>query len=208
MDEYRRFHPEFSLCGLNCSLCPRRWTEGSSRCPGCGAPRAEGAPGSPARPGFSDIHPTCAVITCAKKRGSPEFCFLCADYPCDRYRNIGTADSFISYRHVKENLAKAQENLDSYLDELAEREAFLALLLDGWNDSRRKGFYCLAANDLPIGSVREVCARLVEIDAQDAQNGADGSAECVPCSTDRARTAVRLLSAEADKAGFALALRK
>ena len=84
----------------------------------------------------------------------------------------------------------------------------LALLLDGWNDSRRKGFYCLAANDLPIGSVREVCARLVEIDAQDAQNGADRSTECVPCSKDRARTAVRLISAEADKAGHTLALRK
>ena len=84
----------------------------------------------------------------------------------------------------------------------------LALLLAGWNDGRRKGFYCLAANDLPIGSVREVRARLEEIDELDAQNGADGSAECVPCSTDRARTAVRLLSAEADKAGHTLALRK
>ena len=84
----------------------------------------------------------------------------------------------------------------------------LALLLAGWNDGRRKGFYCLAANDLPIGSVREVRARLEEIDELDAQNGADGSTECVPCSKDRARTAVRLLSAEADKAGFALALRK
>lgn len=151
------------------------------------------------------MHPTCAVVTCAKKHGSPEFCFDCAEYPCERYRTIGGADSFISYRRVRENLEKARGSLDSHLVELAEREAFLAQLLDRWNDGRRKAFYCLAANDLPIDSVRAVREKLT---ALEAQSDDAGSGALPPGSKERALEAVRLISAEAEKAGFALALRK
>jgi len=193
MNEYVRTHPEFSLCGLNCSLCPRHATEGSSRCQGCGATD------------FADTHPTCAVITCAKKHGSPEFCFACAEYPCERYRTIGGIDSFISYRRVRENLEKARGDIHAYLAELAEREAFLGRLLDRWNDGRRKGFYCLAANDLPIASVREVRASLEKIEAQ---GEAAGTGALPPGSKERALAAVRLIAEEAEKAGFELALRK
>ena len=35
--EYDREYPLFSACGLNCGLCPRFYTDGESRCPGCGA---------------------------------------------------------------------------------------------------------------------------------------------------------------------------
>gem|GEM_PF-3991072 len=35
--EYKvRSYPLFSDCGLNCGLCPRYYTDGASRCPGCG----------------------------------------------------------------------------------------------------------------------------------------------------------------------------
>jgi len=35
MQRYVREHPPFALCRLNCGLCPRDHTQGSSRCPGC-----------------------------------------------------------------------------------------------------------------------------------------------------------------------------
>ncbi|HCP15088.1 MAG TPA: hypothetical protein DIT32_04865, partial [Peptococcaceae bacterium] len=62
MKEYVRAYPLFSLCGLNCGLCPRYHTEGESRCPGCGGPA------------FHLKHPSCAVITCSRKHGGVEHC--------------------------------------------------------------------------------------------------------------------------------------
>lgn len=60
MDEYRRSHPEFSLCGLNCSLCPRRWMEGSSRC--C----LPGGMTAAARVSTASPQMTCRSARCAK----------------------------------------------------------------------------------------------------------------------------------------------
>jgi len=44
-------HPTLGSCGLDCGLCPRYYTAGSSRCPGC------------CGPGFFDAHPSCSFIT-------------------------------------------------------------------------------------------------------------------------------------------------
>ena len=84
-------------------------------------------------------------------------------------------------------------------------EKCLGRLLDRWNDGRRKGFYCLAANDLPIASVREVRASLEKIEAQGEEAG---TGALPPGSKERALAAVRLIAEEAEKAGFELALRK
>jgi hypothetical protein len=37
MKEYYRNYPLFSLCGLNCGLCPRYHTQGESKCPAAAA---------------------------------------------------------------------------------------------------------------------------------------------------------------------------
>lgn len=60
MDEYRRSHPEFSVCGLNCSLCPRRWMEGSLRC--C----LPGGMTAAARVSTASPQTTCRSVRCAK----------------------------------------------------------------------------------------------------------------------------------------------
>ncbi|HNR04634.1 MAG TPA: DUF3795 domain-containing protein, partial [Bacillota bacterium] len=39
-------------CGLDCGLCPRFFTEGASRCPGC------------CGVDFENKHPSCSFITC------------------------------------------------------------------------------------------------------------------------------------------------
>ena len=54
-------------------------------------------------------------------------------------------DSFISHRHMAHDLARLQQiGLDAYRAELEEKIKILHTLLDGYNDGRRKTFYCTA----------------------------------------------------------------
>ena len=138
MKEYKREYPLFSLCGLNCGLCPRFHTEGGSRCPGCG-----GGDFYCKRGGAG-----CPVITCSRKHNNVEFCFECGDYPCELY--IGrdnTGDSFITYKNVLRDCDKAKTiGISAYKAELDEKAEILRFLLIECNDGRRKNFYCIAVN--------------------------------------------------------------
>ena len=158
MLECRREHPEFALCGLNCCLCPRFHTEGSSRCPGCGGHE------------FAEKHPTCAVISCAKRHGDFQFCHQCPDFPCPKYAS-NDADSFISYRNVTADLAFAKEHgTEAYLERLRAKSDFLLWLLATHNDGRRKNFYCLVANLIPAESIPELRRRIDAITPDPAGN--------------------------------------
>ena len=149
MKEYKRTYPLFSLCGLNCGLCPRYQSEGTSKCPGCGGKD------------FHLKHPSCAVITCSKQQGDVEYCFLCKKFPCDRYESSSEKDSFITYRNVISDLQKAMENgIDWYQALLNEKLAFLEYLLSNYNDGRKKGFYCIAVNLLDIEDLYEIKAQI------------------------------------------------
>lgn len=135
MGDYRRSYPEFALCGLNCGLCPRYHTKGSSRCPGCGGVR------------FSELHPTCPIITCSRRHGGVIYCHDCASYPCERYRTPVEYDSFISYVNRLSDQQRALERgMEDYRKELDEKIDLLDRLLTHYDDGRRKGFYCLAVN--------------------------------------------------------------
>ncbi|MCG1024493.1 DUF3795 domain-containing protein [Dehalobacter sp.] len=180
--EYRRKCADFSLCGLNCCLCPRFHTDGSSKCPGC-----EG-------PDFFLKHPSCAVITCNKKHQNVEYCFECSVYPCERYQAPSEADSFISYQNVLQDQAKAKMDLQNYLEELTEKHKILGELIANYNDGKLKGFYCLAVNLLPLSVLNNIMDEISHMD----QINCKGSAE----------EAVRLLKAEADRLNIQLVLRK
>jgi hypothetical protein len=145
MEEYKREYPLFSLCGLNCGLCPRYQTNGMSKCPGCGGP------------GFHLKHPTCAIITCNKKHDNIEYCFQCSSYPCKRYCKSSKADSFISYRNVIIDFKKANNNgIDNYKMELNEKVNILEYLIKNYNDGKRKGFYCVAINLLNLPDIKSI----------------------------------------------------
>ena len=139
-----RSHPQFSLCGLNCALCPRYNTAGPSRCLGCGAEN------------FSDFHPTCAIMTCNNKKDNVAFCFECSHYPCARYSDEDTKDSFISYQNRKKDMIAAQHHLDAYLDKINEKNRILNYLLEHHNDGRSKSFYCQAVNLLELEDLDEI----------------------------------------------------
>jgi hypothetical protein len=144
MEAYKRKHPIFALCGLNCGLCPNYHAGGSWHCPGFGGPD------------FSELHPTCAVVTCNHKHDNVEFCFECSEYPCARYNKPGKLDSFITYRNVLTDFAVAKKDLKSYLKTLQQKQKILVELLAKYNDGRSKSLYCLAANLLPLAALREI----------------------------------------------------
>jgi len=145
MKAYKRKYPLFSLCGLNCGLCPRYQTAGASKCPGCGGPD------------FHLKHPTCAVISCNLKHDRIEHCYQCSQYPCERYSRSNQADSFITYKNVASDFAKAKKaGLGRYQSELDQKVKILEFLIADYNDGRRKNFYCLAVNLLSLPDLQGI----------------------------------------------------
>lgn len=172
-------YPLFSPCGLNCGLCPRYYTDGRSKCPGC------------AISGFS-----CGVLSCCRRKGL-EYCFLCEEFPCKRYDGVDAYDSFITHKNQLHDLQKAKEiGIDAYKTELEEKVALLEVLLKSYNDGRRKSLFCTAMNLLDVESVRCVMEQLAKV------VGAEDSPKV------RAEAAVRLLNSAAEENGISLQLRK
>lgn len=152
----RRDYPLLSACGLNCGLCPRFHTDGTSRCPGCGGE------------GFGDKRPPCSVVACCA-RHDVQFCFQCGEYPCKRLEGAELCDSFISHRNMRADFERAKRTgLDAYRAELNEKIGMLRVLLDMYNDGRRKSLYCTAVNLLALDDVRAVMARIAEEVPHDA----------------------------------------
>jgi hypothetical protein len=152
MKEYKRKYPLFSLCGLNCGLCPHYQSEGKSKCPGCGGKD------------FYLKHPTCSVISCNKKHDNVEFCFQCSSYPCKKYIEVSKTDSFISYQNVKSDFDECNKcGIEHYMDRLNRKIDILEFLLKKYNNGRLKNFYCIAVNLLPLEDLDEVIKFINEV---------------------------------------------
>ena len=183
--EYKtRKYPLFSACGLNCGLCPRYHTYGTSRCPGC------------AGEGFSEVHPPCGVLSCCQRKGL-EYCFDCDEYPCKKYDGAELTDSFITHKNQLRDIDKAKQiGMEAYEAELNTKIRILDDLLKNYNDGRRKGFFCLAVNLLDLADVGLVMKKLgSELELQ------------APIK-EKAAAAVRLFQTKADEKGIVLRLRK
>ena len=137
MKDFHRDHLQFSQCGLNCLLCPMNL---GKYCPGCGG--GEG-------------NQSCAIARCAVEQGVGEFCTRCGRFPCERYEKAREYDSFLPHSRMIRDLRQAEElGLEVYITQLEERRAILDRLLAGYNDGRRKSFYCLAVYLLEPDSLR------------------------------------------------------
>ncbi len=184
MEYIQRRYPAFSACGLNCGLCPRHYTDGKSKCPGC------------AGDGFSAVHPSCGVLSCCQRKGS-EYCFLCEEFPCGRYEGANQTDSFITHMNQLADLEKAKRSgVEAYAFELDEKIGLLELLLRDFDDGRKKSLFCLAVNLLDLETVRSVVERLASSDA------------AYQSQKTRAEYAARLLDEAARAKGISLTLRK
>jgi hypothetical protein len=138
--ESLKTHPTIGVCGLDCGLCPRYYTAGTSRCPGCGGP------------GFSQKHPSCSFITCCIKKRSLEVCGQCPDWPCSKfkgeeeYRKLESSSSYPPYRKVLSNLRFIKdEGVDQFIELQKTRIGLLETMIKGYDEGRSKSFYCRAA---------------------------------------------------------------
>ena len=154
MKDFHRENPLFSLCGLNCGLC-QMYVGGY--CPGCGG---EGK-GS------------CAISRCSGEHGDVPYCYLCAEYPCERYAGFDDYDSILPCRNRQKDIARAKRmGAEAYTVELHEKMDILARLLQDYNDGRRKSFYMTAVYLLEIADVRDIMEQLPDTNEQLAERAA------------------------------------
>lgn len=179
MKNYKRYYPLFSLCGLNCGLCPMHL---SNHCPGCGG--GEG-------------HQSCAIVRCSQQHDGIEYCYMCDEYPCQKYDGVTLFDSFITHKNMLKDLEKVKNiGLESYQTELTEKIDILKYLLDNYNDGRRKSFFCTAVNLLELQDIKGVMAQLADEIKPDMS------------IKEESAIAVRLFQAVAEKSNVTLKLNK
>jgi hypothetical protein len=142
-------YPTIGACGLDCGLCPRYYTVGSSRCPGC------------AGPGFFDKHPTCSFITCCVKGKGLEVCAECPDFPCSRfkteeeYRQVKDSSSYPPCAILMPNMRFVKAHgLRRFMEQQKKRIGMLEAMIEGYDDGRSRSFYCRAAALLSVPSLR------------------------------------------------------
>jgi hypothetical protein len=133
-------YPTIALCGLDCGLCPRFYTVGPSRCPGC------------AGPDFFAKHPSCSFITCCVKDKKLEVCAECPTFPCSKfktekeYQRMKDSPSYPPLRKVLPNLTFIKKHgIEKFLEQQKVRMTFLRTMLDEYDDGRSTGYYCRAS---------------------------------------------------------------
>lgn len=139
MKDFTRSDLLFSLCGLNCGLCPMHL---DGHCPGCGG--GEG-------------NQSCKIARCSLQHGKPEYCSQCQDFPCEKYEDIDVFDSFVTHQNQKRDLKKQKKiGVEAYRTEQEEKIRILAFLLENYNDGRKKNFFCVAVNLLELEDLKSV----------------------------------------------------
>ena len=143
MKDFTRSDLLFSLCGLNCGLCPMRL---DGYCPGCGG--GEG-------------NQSCKIARCSLQHEKPEYCSQCQEFSCEKYENIDAFDSFVTHQNQKKDLEKQQGiGVEAYRAEQEEKIRILKWLLQNCNDGRKKTFFCVAVNLLELEGVRNVMGQI------------------------------------------------
>lgn len=191
MDKYPlKKYPIVGACGLNCGLCPRYYTDGPSRCPGC------------CGPDFWQKHPACGFITCCVKQKKLETCAQCADWvECKKVARLLESakyhDSVISYKPLEANYAAIKRyGIEEFGRLEEEKMGFLRHLIANYNDGRSKSFYCTSCQLIPLDKLKEALA--------DAETKMDEDTDI----KERAGLARAAIGEIADSLGIDLKLRK
>ena len=142
--QIQKRYPTIACCGIDCGLCPRYYTEGTSRCPGC------------LGEGFAEKHPACSILTCCVRKNGFETCAECPQFPCEKLANWDAADSFVTHRKSLENLRRIQAGgMEEFLRQQSERMRILEKLIREYDDGRSRSFFCLAAALLEIDDLHD-----------------------------------------------------
>lgn len=181
MDEktFIRSDSLFSLCGLNCSLCPLFVRKS---CPGC----QKG----------SHCASVCQFVPCSLEHGSVGYCFECDEYPCDKYDGVDEEDSLISHLNQLKDMHKAKRiGIKKYHEEQLIKIEILNRFLDSYDNGHRDVFFCLAVNLMEIDDLNNVLKQADEI--------------CGNMNlSEKSDSTKRLLNDCASKRGITLKLRK
>jgi hypothetical protein len=154
-------HLEIGACGLDCGLCPRHFTEGKSRCEGCGSEYSFAAVG-------------CKLYKCCVSDRGLETCAACDDFPCPMLEEASDGDSFVTHGMMISNLHFiARSGIDKYLREQALRRCALERMLSEFNDGRSKSYYCLAARLLSVDALVDALDKATERDLKEGGEAGD-----------------------------------
>ena len=140
MNEHVKIYPTIGVCGLDCGLCPRYYTVGASRCPGCCGPE------------FFSKHPSCSFITCCVKKKNLEVCAECSDFPCSKFKNdeeyqhLKESSSYPSYKKIMTDLDFIKEHgIEKFVGQQKKRIKLLETMIVNFDDGRSRSFYCKSA---------------------------------------------------------------
>jgi hypothetical protein len=157
MNAHVKIYPTIGVCGLDCGLCPRYYTVGFSRCPGCCGPE------------FPSKHPSCSFITCCVKRKNLEVCAECSDFPCSKfksaeeYQQVKESSSYPSYKKVMPNLSYIKEHgIEKFVGQQKKRIELLEEMLIDFNDGRSRSFYCKSAALLDLTTLEDSLDKAIQ----------------------------------------------
>jgi hypothetical protein len=132
--------PTIGCCGLDCGLCPRYYTVGPSRCPGC------------CGSDFFNKRPSCSFITCCVKKKGLETCAECSSFPCSKfksdeeYQQLEGSSSYPPNKKVMSNLNFIKENgVKKFIDQQQRRIRLLEIMIENFDDGRSRSFFCKVA---------------------------------------------------------------
>jgi hypothetical protein len=138
-------YPTIGCCGLDCGLCPRYYTVGHSRCPGC------------AGPNFFNKHPSCSFITCCVKKKNLEVCAECSEFPCSKfksneeYQQLQESSSYPSCKKVIPNLNFIKKHgIKKFIEQQRSRIKLLETMIKNFDDGRSRSFFCKATTLLDL----------------------------------------------------------
>lgn len=130
----------FSLCGLNCSLCPILV---SGNCPGC----QEG----------SHCASVCPFVPCSIEHGNVDYCFECEEFPCKYYEGVDEHDSLMTHKNQLKDIEKAKNiGIEKYHEEQIAKRQILDKLLAEYDDGQNMVFFCTAVNLLALDDLKTV----------------------------------------------------
>ena len=157
MNQHTRNYPTIGVCGLDCGLCPRYYTVGASRCPGCGGPE------------FSSKHPSCSFIKCCVKTKNLEICAECSDFPCSKfksdeeYQQLKESSSYPTYKKVMPNLNSMKAHgIEKFLEQQKERIRLVETMIVDFDDGRSRSYYCKLAALLDLTTLENSLTKAIQ----------------------------------------------
>ncbi len=148
-------------CGMSCNLCPRFYTNGKSKCLGCGP----------------DPHcQYCATFKCCTVKNNFESCADCSEMPCDRIKNLKDWKGFNTNKIWLKYLKKIKKvGYEDWNNSQLEKRRYLEVALTKYDSGRSKSFIIHYFLFFDIQIIKEVMKQGEKINESDLKQKAKQS---------------------------------